>query len=83
MKIDRLKTDRDWESFARSLVQTVLRNHPSECVFAAGAAERIVAAMPEIREREVLIDYLVEAIEAEEVFCPHEGIDRTSAFLTM
>lgn len=68
----------------RSLVETVIRMHPKECIFAPGAVDRIVGKMWGIdatgRYTPVFLDMLTEAVLAEEIYCPHEGIDRRKEF---
>lgn len=58
------------------IVTTVLRNHPSDRVFTASALETITARTPDNLSEYELIDYLVFAIQEQEIYCPHEGIDR-------
>ena len=61
----------------REIVETVIRNHPRECIFATGAVDRIVAdAVPFAHSKHECITYIAEAVRREEVYCPHEGIDR-------
>lgn len=61
---------------AREIVKTVLHNHPRDCIFNPGAVDRIVEHTPVGLSKDELIEYLVHAIEAEEIYCPREGIDR-------
>lgn len=58
------------------IVTTVFRNHPKHCIFAPGACERVIARTPANLTHDELLDYLEFAIRAEEIYCPHEGIDR-------
>lgn len=60
----------------RDIVITVLRWHPPECIFADGAVDRVVAKTANITDQKELIAALEREIKAEEIYCPHEGIDR-------
>lgn len=67
----------------REIIETVIRNHPQDCIFAPGAVDRVVIGAwklgPKATEAE-LLDYLSGAIGKEEIYCPHEGIDRRAEF---
>lgn len=64
----------------RDVVRTVIRNHPSECIFIADAEEHIVSKFLEkvdadtsgVDSTEILITLIRDA----ELYCPHEGINR-------
>ncbi len=67
----------------REIVETVIRNHPSDCVFAPGAVDAIMAGLPPETHHLTewgVVDYLDHAIRAQEIYCPHEGIDRRRDF---
>ena len=67
-------------AIVRKIVELVLADHPPECIFADDAIERIVASIPLLcASRRELHDHLRIAIRAEELYCPHEGIDRRHA----
>lgn len=61
----------------RDIVATTIHNHPKDCVFKSGAIDRatmnIFNAAP---APESLIDVIECAIRDEELYCPHEGINR-------
>lgn len=62
----------------RDIVETVLRNHPPECIFAPNAIESIIADVQSkgAQTREELIAALEGAVKAHEIYCPHEGIGK-------
>ncbi len=65
----------------KDIVITTMRNHPRDCIFAPGAIERIVAGAPSQDYYDFgVVDYLEKAFKAEEIYCPHEGIDRREEF---
>jgi hypothetical protein len=72
----------------RNIVETTLRNHPPDCIFHPNAVDNVIKKVlgkSFIVSAEgpigiTLEDFLVEAIEAEEIYCPHEGIDRREAY---
>jgi hypothetical protein len=54
-------------------------------MFAPGARDRIIEKMrklgdPHERYTPSYVDELERAFEAEEIYCPHEGIDRRAEF---
>ena len=67
------------------LVTTTIRNHPKDCVFTPNAVENIMAKWSASKISQDaychdVIDFLEAAIKAEEIYCPHEGIDRRSEY---
>lgn len=63
----------------RQIIETAINNHPKDCIFAPNAIENAVAEMEGISQdlpTSDLIDALVIAVERQEIYCPHEGIDR-------
>jgi hypothetical protein len=63
----------------RNIIRIGLRNHPSDCIFTENAEDKIFARCKEAcsatSELEML-DVIVKAFEAEELYCPHEGRDQ-------
>lgn len=62
-----------------------MRNHPPDCVFAPNAVENIIEYVA--RETNLgetghseLVNRLVEGFELNEIYCPHEGIDRRDQY---
>lgn len=67
------------------IVDTIFANHPRDCVFAPGARERIIAHVESHSRMGIrieVIDLLEAAFKPEEIYCPHEGIDRRAEFDT-
>jgi len=66
------------------IVRTSIRCHPKECVFTPDAVEKIVAKWEASNFIDIYSfgadDFLAEAIMAEEIYCPHEGIDRRQEY---
>lgn len=68
------------------IAATVIRLHTDrgECQFTPTAildiAEAGVRAERENKTRAEILDALQEAVEAAEIYCPHEGIDRRAEF---
>jgi len=67
----------------REIIETAINNHPKECVFnddpVNGALQYLKDRGPTVYDgnfQEQLIDLLVEAVQSQELYCPHEGIDR-------
>jgi hypothetical protein len=61
------------------IVDTVFANHPPECIFAPGARDRIIEYAQHYHG-ETLINALERGFKSEEIYCPHEGIDRRAEF---
>lgn len=67
------------------IVRTTIQNHPKDCVFTPNAVENIIAKF-NISGRSGdyhshgMEDCLAELIMAEEIYCPHEGIDRRQEY---
>lgn len=62
----------------REIVETTMAIHPKDCVFAPDAIENIcefVSARNNYGEQH-LIDLITEGFKRNEIYCPHEGIDR-------
>jgi hypothetical protein len=68
------------------ITRTVIRNHPKDCVFTPNAVENIVAKWNALKisgnqaYSPMFEDFMVDALLAEEIYCPHEGIDRRSEY---
>jgi len=67
------------------LVDCCFQNHPADCIFAPGARERIIERMRKLgdpleRYTPSYVDEFERAFKAEEIYCPHEGIDRRAEF---
>jgi hypothetical protein len=63
----------------REIVRTTIFNHPPECIFHPNALENILKNVDErnMNLHDVyFLDELGELIQAEEIYCPHEGIDK-------
>jgi len=64
----------------REVVEMVIRNHPKECIFTPNAVGIIISGSLHCKNTEEIIDYLEEAIQKQEIYCPHEKIDRRKEF---
>lgn len=68
----------------REIVQIVIQNHPRDCVFKPNAVQNILDAADEaavsLSDSNTLIDFLEAAIREQEIYCPHEGIDKRAEF---
>lgn len=66
----------------RDIIRTTLRNHPADCLFAEDAENKIFEQCEPFinQEPELLIDTIVCAIKSQEIYCPHEGIDRREEY---
>jgi len=67
------------------IVRTAIHNHSKRgCVFTPNAVENVIAKWNGANFRDVYEflaeDFLVEAIGEEEIYCPHEGIDKRSEY---
>jgi hypothetical protein len=71
------------EMTLREIVRTVLFNHPPECTFTPNAFEQIIQEVRPYLDNPIQTD-IVGAIERavlrQEIYCPHEGIDRRSEY---
>ncbi len=70
------------QEIIRDIVQTCLNNHPKDCIFTPNALEEILKEMSsswDIYSLTFVYD-LSRAIERQEIYCPHEGIDRRAEF---
>ena len=66
-----------------NIVDTVLHCHTSRgCMFAPGAKERILDRLHKYRPLGPgeTIDVLEAEFRSEEIYCPHEGVDRRAEF---
>jgi hypothetical protein len=58
--------------------------HPKVCVFTPNAAENIIAKWKASGYGSVhdfgAIDFIEAAFKAEEIYCPHEGIDNRAEY---
>lgn len=63
----------------RDIVETTIRNHPKDCIFAPNAVDNICKSLglldPHVDE-EKFIEACIVALKENEIYCPHEGIDR-------
>ncbi len=64
----------------REIVQTAIRNHPPACQFVPNVVDRIMDSAPPLYGADEAIEWIVAAIKAHEIYCPHEGIDRRAEF---
>ncbi len=71
----------------RDVVCTALHCHPRDCVFDPNALDNIMAKFAQrygsdsVHPYDLgILDFLAEAIQFEEIYCPHEGIDRRDAY---
>lgn len=69
-------------TWIKDVVETTIRNHPKDCIFHPNAVANIMAEISEQKfdanqnGQYQLIDALVISIQRQEIYCPHEGIDR-------
>ncbi len=68
------------EEFIRGVIETTIRNHPKECEFLPDAVNKAVklffSKYNTHMSNDQMIDLAVQSIQAQEIYCPHEGIDR-------
>ncbi len=68
----------------REVIRTAILCHPKNCVFTPDAIESIIVKWKASGFRDVYEfgaeDFLAKAIMAEEIYCPHEGIDRREEY---
>lgn len=64
----------------RDIVLTTMRNHPKDCIFAPNAVDNICAALAHAKNEEDFLEICVRALRENEIYCPHEGIDRRKEF---
>ena len=68
------------------IAKTTILCHPKCCIFTPNAVENIVAKWDALKisgdqnYSPIMIDFLEHAIKAEEIYCPHEGIDKRSEY---
>jgi len=64
--------------FIRDVVQTTINNHPRDCVFTTSAVDAAVAEIMahSVGDRELLTTTIERAIKNQELYCPHESINR-------
>jgi hypothetical protein len=65
----------------REVVRLVIERHPKECIFDPDALNNIMTVLePHLSNDAILTENLVliieKAIMDQEIYCPHEGIDR-------
>lgn len=68
------------EEFRRTVVQIVIAHHPKDCIFTPDAENNIVNALAVAKDEESFINICDEALRENEIYCPHEGIDRRKEF---
>lgn len=64
------------ENTIRDVVAVTMHTHPPECIFAPNAYENIVAATIRGKTVDEQIDLCEQALIENEIYCPHEGVDR-------
>jgi hypothetical protein len=74
----------------REIVKIVLQNHPKDCIFHPDALENIMQELdgnttcPRIVGRDFydfdVVGDIERAIKRQEIYCPHEGIDKRKEF---
>lgn len=67
----------------REIVEITLRNHPKDCVFTPNALELILKELEGVdiaSDPSASINAIVTAIQRQEMYCPHEGIDKRDQF---
>lgn len=67
----------------KEMVETVLNNHPKDCIFTPNALELILKELESLNVNSTLselVTVMTAAIERQEIYCPHEGIDRRAEF---
>jgi len=76
-----------FETSIREIIATTIANHPKDCVFRPDAVEGAVQWLKENSHLELdgsssesIIDELIKAIQSQEIYCPHEGIDRRQEY---
>jgi hypothetical protein len=58
-----------------------MRNHPKDCIFKPGAIDRItVRGEAALASGQKLIDAIEAGFLEEEIYCPHEGIDKRAEY---
>ena len=65
------------------ILRTAIFNHPKECIFTPNAIESIMAKCKSANfdiYSPFALDFLADAFEAEEIYCPHEDIDRRQEY---
>ncbi len=60
------------------IVQTTIRNHPADCIFAPNAAGNVTAAILAANPKDIgeFVDICEKQLIENEIYCPHEGVDR-------
>lgn len=68
----------------REIAQIVIDDHMAKgpCLFEQNAANNIALAVFDslIFTQDVVIDRMVEAVKAAEIYCPHEEVDRRAEY---
>lgn len=68
------------------MVDTIFRNHPEDCFFTPNARENIIKKLKEYTynnhsmSQKEFAKAVDTAFKDEEVYCPHENIDRREEF---
>ena len=64
------------------IIRLVITNHPKDCIFHPNVVQNVIAIVVAIdpQTTEDLMDVLEAAITSNEIYCPHEGIDRRKEF---
>lgn len=66
----------------KEIVETVIRNHPKDCIFAPGAVENICTGLAMAKDETEFLDMCERLLVENEIYCPHEGIDRRHHYAT-
>ena len=74
-----------FKSWLRTVIEITIANHPKDCIFGPDPVDGAMQWLedhgpfllkPNQRLSDSLLDRLIEAIQLQEIYCPHEGIDR-------
>lgn len=60
------------------IIKTVIANHPKDCIFHPDVVQNVMAVVQATKPHtaESLVYVLEDAITNNEIYCPHEGIDK-------
>ena len=64
------------------IINIVIANHPKDCIFHPDIVQNVMAVVKAINPQTTdgLINVLETAITNNEIYCPHEGIDKRKEF---
>ena len=66
----------------REIINTTIQNHPPDCIFGPDPVEGAMKYLGEHGSTLVrqpfgdFFELIIEAIQSQEIYCPHENIDR-------